>query len=552
MTTEDQYFLEMTSTAQKTRAALTKVFAGGASDPVPGIYSEFLKNHPMAALRELLDREDPDGLNAFLAAGWCTPEQCRRALEEHPEADLRFRILLLHPEFARAPEKNGRTAETPDAVISRFQFRAGAAYPPLRETVLGMERIPDRSVEGIATDGIAVYYNPDVPAPEYEDFQHLLMHCLFLHMLVPEKAVLPLWDLACDMAAEYLRTELFPYRDRIETQLTITDALPQGCDPREPRQIYRALMELFEDDIGPLRRKYLRDDHRYWYRAPVRPGEKLPMPAEAGDSGSGQTGRIPLDLRQKKLREKLPVKWQRIAEAMNKAVSKIPRHGLTPGSREDRLVRHAAGKYDFARYLRRFSVLREETQLDLDSFDYIPYYYGFQMFGNMPMIEPLEYTESHKVEELVIAIDTSGSCSRDTVSRFLAEIQRILMDRENFFRKMNIHIIQCDAMVQDHVKVRTLEDWEEYRSHLTIKGRGGTNFRPVFQLVETMRASGELKDLRGLLYFTDGDGVYPKEKTSYETAFVFTDRRALHFSIPDWIIRLMLDPIPDDEEEDSR
>lgn len=546
MTPEDQRFLDMTSTSQKTRAALEKMRGSKSADSIPAIYRDFLKSHPMAALRELVRREDLDGLNVFLAAGWCSPEQCQHTLEEYPDTDLRLRILLLHPEFARMPEPH-QTSESRDSIIARYQFRAGAAYPPLRETVLSMDRIPDRSVNGIAADGLAVYYNPDAPAPEYEDFQHLLIHCLFLHMLVPKKAVLPLWDLACDMAAEFLRTELFPCRGGTETQLVITDALPQGGNPRDPAQIYRSLMELFEEDLEPLRRKCLRDDHRYWYRAPNRPERKKPIPAEAGEPGGGQGGTDPLEERQKELQEKLPVRWQRIAEAMQKSVSQIPRHGLTPGSREDRQVRHAAGKYDFTRYLRRFSVLEEEMQLDLDSFDYIPYYYGFQMFGNMPMIEPLEYTESHKVDELVIAIDTSGSCSRDTVSRFLAEIQRILMDRENFFRKMNIHIIQCDAIVQEHVKITTLEDWEEYRRKLTIKGRGGTNFRPVFQLVEKLRASGELKNLKGLLYFTDGDGVYPKKRTAYETAFVFTEPRALQFSIPDWIIRLVLDPIPPDE-----
>ena len=60
----------------------------------------------------------------------------------------------------------------------------------------------------------------------------------------------------------------------------------------------------------------------------------------------------------------------------------------------------------------------------------------------MPLIEPLEYQEPDKIEELVIAIDTSGSCSLKIVERFLAEIERILMHSDSFFRKMNVHIIQ--------------------------------------------------------------------------------------------------------------
>ncbi len=44
--------------------------------------------------------------------------------------------------------------------------------------------------------------------------------------------------------------------------------------------------------------------------------------------------------------------------------------------------------------------------MDDDAFDFIFYTYGLQMYGNLPLIEALEYKEVKKVEELVIAIDT--------------------------------------------------------------------------------------------------------------------------------------------------
>ena len=204
------------------------------------------------------------------------------------------------------------------------------------------------------------------------------------------------------------------------------------------------------------------------------------------------------------------------------------------------LLRQEA-KYDFTRYLRRFSILREEIQLDESSFDYIPYCYGLERYGNLPFIEPLEYTESSRIAQLVIAIDTSGSCSQEVVERFFAEIERILMHRENFFRKMDIHIIQCDAIIQEHVEIHDLSDWKRYRKGLTIKGRGGTSFIPVFRLVEKLRAHGQLKDLKGLLYFTDGDGAYPHREPDYEVAFIFPDRESLRVNLPDWITPLCLE-----------
>ena len=115
------------------------------------------------------------------------------------------------------------------------------------------------------------------------------------------------------------------------------------------------------------------------------------------------------------------------------------------------------------------------------------------------------------------------------------------MHRENFFRRMNIHIVQCDALIQDDREIRSPEEWKKYVSDLRIRGRGGTNFTPVFTLVEKLQAQGKLKHLKGLLYFTDGDGVYPVKKPPYETAFVFTERAALERRFPEWIVPLCLE-----------
>ena len=69
-------------------------------------------------------------------------------------------------------------------------------------------------------------------------------------------------------------------------------------------------------------------------------------------------------------------------------------------------------KRGYYKFLRQFTVEREELQLDMETFDYIPYLYGLSHYKNLPLLEPLEYTEAKKLEELVIAIDTSASCKR--------------------------------------------------------------------------------------------------------------------------------------------
>ena len=184
---------------------------------------------------------------------------------------------------------------------------------------------------------------------------------------------------------------------------------------------------------------------------------------------------------------------------------------------------------------------REEVQLDMESFDYISYCLGLSMYGNMPLVEPLEYTEACKLEEIVIAIDTSSSCSREMVQRFLEETYSMLSERENFFRKMNVHVIQCDCYIQEDVTLCCEEDWRAYMKQIRIQGRGGTDFRPVFTYVDRLIREKKIRNLKGLLYFTDGDGIYPAGKPDYETAFILIKEPPGNVKIPSWAIRLYLD-----------
>ena len=62
------------------------------------------------------------------------------------------------------------------------------------------------------------------------------------------------------------------------------------------------------------------------------------------------------------------------------------------------------------------------------------------------------------------------------------------------------------------------EEWEKYSRSIAFHGRGGTDFTPVFRYVEELRRKKELSNLRTMIYFTDGDGIYPRIAPDYETA----------------------------------
>ena len=197
-------------------------------------------------------------------------------------------------------------------------------------------------------------------------------------------------------------------------------------------------------------------------------------------------------------------------------------------------------RYDYREFLRKFAVMREEVTVDPDSFDYVFYSYGLSMYGNMPLIEPQEWKEVKKVQEFAIVIDTSMSCSGDLVKKFLEETYDILSEENSFFHKVNIHIIQCDEQVQNDQKITDEKELKEYMEHLELRGEGGTDFRPAFAYVNKLMETGQFQDLKGLIYFTDGKGVYPKKMPPYETAFIFMEEEYEDVDVPPWAMKLIV------------
>ena len=148
------------------------------------------------------------------------------------------------------------------------------------------------------------------------------------------------------------------------------------------------------------------------------------------------------------------------------------------------------------------------------------------------------YLPSMRDETLkaVVALDTSGSTIGD-LPVFFAELVSIMKS----FGKYELDVIQCDAEIQN-VKHYSEDKVPPPDKKWKAKGLGGTDFRPVFDLVDGLVAAHESTALKGLIYFTDGDGAYPRKGPDYEVAFIFPDRESLRVSLPEWITPLCLEP----------
>ena len=261
--------------------------------------------------------------------------------------------------------------------------------------------------------------------------------------------------------------------------------------------------------------------------------------AESGGSGGSSEGSdaqsVPGD-------EELFEQWEQISRQIQVELeTHLARQGEGAGNLIAGLQAVNREKYDYSDFLKRFATLHERMKVNDDEFDYIYYTYGLKRYRNMPLIEPLEYKEDRQVHDFVIAIDTSESCSGDLVQSFMRKTYNILKQGESFHSRVNIHIVQCDARVQEDTKVTSLDDLELYMRDMQLKGFGGTDFRPVFDYVNLLIEKGEFSDLRGIVYFTDGQGTFPRRPPAYDAVFVFLDDGYSDPKVPPWALKVILD-----------
>ncbi len=416
--------------------------------------------------------------------------------------------------------------------------------PGLSETLGTFRFQPDPEVQLLACDGFTVYYHQEGILKRYNqnpsalerDLLHIILHNMYLHPVLMRNHSQRHWNLACDLTVERILDSWKikglerPGADYRSYQLKEL-RLPRRWNSVE--QIYRVLLEKYPsaEKLCQLEELNKVDDHSTWALFREKEDADFRQKGDGGDEGSAGTGDGKAFIEH----------WDRLRKEWNPQMGEEHnRAGNQAGAGQQKIPVKQQKEFDYRNFLEEFMVCQEEVELDLDSIDYLPYWYSRNHYKDIVLIEPLEYKEVHKLDEMVIAIDTSGSCSGKVVRRFLQETWSILTESGNFFKKMHVHIIQCDSAIQEHVIVRSREEFQEYMDTVTVKGLGGTDFRPVFELVQKLIDEKELMNLKALLYFTDGDGVYPKEPPSFETAFIFLNSAYEKQKIPDWGIRLNL------------
>jgi len=391
-------------------------------------------------------------------------------------------------------------------------------------SVLRFKEAPEEwKVKNIVTDGATIYYSPDGVLRQGKELtmaeiMHIVCHGLLGHFVIKddyEQRILR--DLVMDIQANYLMTRLGGMADTRGRQVALdVEKVVKG--DYSMGSYYRLLPE--DKEISRL--KYYQkivqvDDHRFW------------------DKNMDEGHR-------KKVREI----WGEIQEAvlgenreegMRAIVNAIVGKGKGDGYGQFN-VGKGSGK-NYKELLKELFGMQEINKEEPDSIDYMFYHYGLTLYGDVPLIEPLEITERPAIRTLAIAVDVSGSCiSGEIMEKFWGETYDCILQVKERYGVGEVLLLQCDEAIQDEKRMQ-LEEFQETPVQVKVKGWGGTSFVPVFERIEELETE-EVK-VDALIYLTDGFGECPLEKPAYPVYFVLPTRERNGSYLPDWIQKVCLE-----------
>ncbi|SDW83867.1 vWA domain-containing protein [Thiocapsa roseopersicina] len=368
-----------------------------------------------------------------------------------------------------------------------------------------------------ATDARAFYYNPEYIASLSLDqtqfmLAHEALHCALSHFARRQHRIKHKWDLACDYAINPLLIDegltpppnalvMPPYKG-----MTAEEIYPLIDDNDESETLDTHAYDRDSRQGGSRSGMSEKDLDRQPEQPQSQQGEseegqganRSAQPDQSGgpDSGLGQSQPEPNPLTPDE-QETLSVQWQqRLAGAAQQA-QQAGKLGREMARMIDHLLQpRLPWRMLLARYMT--AVSRED------------YSYARPSRRAGDFIRPSLRAQQ---TDLVVAVDTSGSIQAAELEEFIGEIDALKGQV-----RARVTLLPCDAALCEGAPFR-FEPWESFRLPETIRGGGGTSFRPVFQWIDR---EGLRPDL--LVYFTDAQGEFPPVEPSFPVIWLVKGR----------------------------
>ncbi len=365
------------------------------------------------------------------------------------------------------------------------------------------------------TDARKFYYNPEyVQELRTEEAQFVLaheaLHCALSHFARRAHRVKHRWDLACDyainpiliadglkpppgiiMMKEYVgmsAEEIYPLLDDNDMSETLDQHLydkennpseggrDTSDNPLGNRDKQDASTSLSD---RPPETEQEPGDSRSLSEVEGNNTDQQPSPDEPTENGEPP----PPPLSQQEA-EDLSVQWQqRLAGAAQQAQQAGKLSGVMKRLVEELLQPRLPWRNMLAHYM---------TAVARDDYSYAR---PSSRRGDPAIFPSLK---SYQINA-VVALDVSGSVNDKELRDCLSEINAIKGQV-----RAAVTLLACDSEVVEGFP-RRFEPWEEATLPQAMPGGGSTDFRPVFDWVQTQDQAPDI-----LVYFTDAQGYFPK------------------------------------------
>ena len=413
-----------------------------------------------------------------------------------------------------------------EMVVKKLCRRYSNLYPAIH----AFEFVPVKEEIVLETDGFRMFYQPEKICQMYykkelnkveEQYFHILGHALLGHLeMYQALGEDSLWEAVMDYEVENVLGKM-NYWGVVERKNISSKSM--GI---RSLYWYAKKRKSIEEQLKSCRSE---DNHAIWGRK----GEEKIGSYKIDSFTEGESGD----------KKNLKQKWENIralmgmgkgkdADALRGMLQKTEwGWGCGSSGQEQEYTRAEENGNSYIEYLIEFFREREVMKEKDGTIDKMLYAYGFEIYGNVAFIEPEEYSEDKMMNTMVIAIDTSGSCSGRTMNEFLRETATLLQDVSEHCKFERIILMQCDAKIQEENSFYHAEELPT-ESSWCMRGFGGTDFRPVFERIKELQEQEE-ETIECLIYLSDGYGDFPKEEPGYPVLFVLPGKCQL---LPQWVV----------------
>jgi predicted metal-dependent peptidase len=413
----------------------------------------------------------------------------------------------------------------PDPRIERARYSLILDAPFWGALMVRLPVFPGYERPTFCTDGKRIRYN-QAYADTLTDGEiryalcHEIAHCAFLHMFRIEGRDLELWNRACDYVVNQMLDDYAA--DCVQQGREVPWTRPKEWLDIDKHPQFRGLSaeEIYREMVGnPPPPQQSQDGSGGGQGQPQpgqQPGQGQPDPnaqpqPQQGQPGPGDFEAPPPDEPQEGqepgAESGLEGDWS-IAVAQAEQIAKMK--GNCPGAASNLANALRNPKVDWRDVLREFVQAKAKTDWSFARPNRRHLHRGFLL----PTLNNL------KVGRIVFAFDSSGSTVR-YADDYATEIQAAL----DSVQPERIDVIVCDARVQH---VQSFEPGEKVT--IDAKGGGGTDFRPVFDVIDDPKKAEE----NGLemddppicvVYLTDLDGSFPRTAPEYPVLWIAVDAR---------------------------